>query len=311
MERKLNSVQLQNPKKKHVFSREFHINKYYYLMLIPGIIFFIIFKYTPMFGLIIAFKDYSFADGILGSPWAGLKWLNMLFSNEEFIKVIYNTISISLLKIVFGFPAPIILAILLNELRNIYFKRTIQTIIYVPYFISWVIIAGIMFTMLSPTVGIIGAFGFKSSPILDPNNFKMLAVISEIWKDSGWGTVVYLAAISGISSEVYEAAVVDGANRFQQMIHITLPSLMSTISVLLILKTGTILSAGFDQIFVLYSPPVYDVADIIDTFVYRNGLAMGRFSFATAAGLFQSFVGLIMVLLSNYFAKKVGEQGIW
>lgn len=298
-------------KRSFSFRKRFHTNKYYYFMLIPGIIYFLVFKYAPMLGLVIAFKDYTFTDGMFGSQWVGLRWFSQLFSNQEFLKVIYNTLSLSLLKILFGFPAPIILAILLNELRNLHFKRTVQTIIYMPYFISWVIIAGIMFTLLSPSVGILSVFGIKSSPLLSPNNFKILAVFSEIWKESGWGTVVYLAAITGINPELYEAAIVDGANRFQQIFHITLPSILSTIAVLLILKTGYLLSAGFDQIFVLYSPPVYDVADIIDTFVYRNGLAMGRFSYATAAGLFQSVVGLMMVCVSNYCSKRVGENGIW
>jgi putative aldouronate transport system permease protein len=288
--------------------------KYYYLMFLPGLLVLLIFAYAPMFGLIIAFKDYSFAEGIFKSPWASpdiFKWFKIAFTGDSFSTILKNTLLISFLKIIFNFPAPILLALLINEVRNKYFKKTVQTIIYLPHFISWVVISGIVMALLSSSNGILSAFGFKSSILMSPKYFRGLLVVSEMWKEAGWGTVVYLAAIAGISVEMYEAAVIDGCNRLQQIFYITLPSIVSTIAILLILRTGQIMSAGFDQIFVLYSPITYSVADIIDTYVYRTGLAVGRFSLATAVGLFKSLVGLILVLTTNKIVKGMGESGLW
>lgn len=249
-------------------------------------------------------------DGIWGSPWVGLKWFENLFTASDFMNVLGNTLIISLYKLVFCFPAPLLLALLFNELRNQTFKRTVQTIVYLPHFISWVVISGLLVTLLSPSSGLISMFGMETSPLIDPGTFRGLLVVSEIWKETGWETVIYLAAITSIGAEMYEAAKIDGAGRLQQILYITLPALKGTIAVLLILRTGKILSAGFDQVYNLYSPIVYDVADIIDTYVYRIGLSMGRFSLAAAAGLFQSVVGFILVLITNRVTKSLGEEGL-
>jgi len=279
--------------------------------MIPGLTILLLFRYAPMGGIIIAFKDFKIAEGIFGSSWAGMKWFEMLFSNAEFGRVLFNTILISVSKLIFGFPVPIILAVMINEVSNTKLKKSIQTVIYLPHFISWVVIGGILYTILSPTVGVLSLFKIKKNPLLEPSNFRILVVLSEIWKTSGWGTIVYLAAISGISPDLYESAIIDGANRFQKIRHITIPSIASTIAVMLILRTGSLMSAGFDQMYVLQSPATMDVGDVLDTFVYRYGLAQGRFSYATAAGLFQSVVGLILVLLSNFITNKMGQDGIW
>ncbi|MBJ9992308.1 sugar ABC transporter permease [Paenibacillus sp. S28] len=286
-------------------------HKYYYVLLFPGILYFLVFNYIPMGGVLIAFQDYKLAKGITGSAWAGLKWFDMLFSSPDFWTALRNTLLISFYKLVFNFPAPIILALMINEVANTKFKRTIQTIIYFPHFVSWVVLGGILFTVLSPSTGILSALGVTTSPLMDPRSFRSLLVISEIWKNIGWGTIIYLAAISGINPDLYDAAKVDGASRYRLIRHITVPSISGTIVILLILRTGHILSAGFDQVFVLYHPLVYEVADILDTYVYRVGLTSGRFSLATAAGLFQSVVGLVLLLFTNAAAKKIGGRGIW
>jgi putative aldouronate transport system permease protein len=291
--------------------KAFHKYKYYYALLLPGILYFIIFKYVPMGGVLIAFQDYKLTKGILGSPWAGLKWFNILFASPDFWTALKNTLLISFYKLVFSFPAPIALAIMLNEIVSSKFKRTIQTIIYFPHFISWVVLGGIMFSILSVTTGVLPLLGIKTSPLMDPESFRSVLVLSDIWKGVGWGTIIYLAAITGINPELYEAAKIDGANRYHLIRFITLPSIASTIVILLILRTGHILSAGFDQVFILYNPLVYNVADILDTYVYRVGLTSGRFPLATAAGLFQSVVGLVLLLITNSLAKRLGERGIF
>lgn len=297
-------------RKKHLLKRMAKY-KYYYLLLLPGIVYFVVFKYLPMGGIIIAFKDYKLSQGVWGSDWAGFKWFDMLFRDAGFWTAFRNTVIISFYKLIFGFPAPIVLAILLNEVTKTWFKRTIQTIIYFPHFLSWVILGGILFTLLSPSTGILSWFGIQTSPLADPGSFRPLLVWSGIWKEAGWNTIIYLAAIAGIHPHLYEAARIDGANRWQLIRHITLPSIAPTIVVLLILRTGYILQAGFDQVYILYNPIVYEVADILDTYVYRTGLTMGRFSFATAAGLFQSLAGLLLLVFANWSARKIGGGGLW
>jgi len=297
-------------KQKYLLSR-ISKHKYYYILALPALIYFIIFRYMPMAGIIIVFKDYKMNLGMFASEWVGLKWFQMLFESPDFLLIVRNTLLISIYKIVFEFPAPILLALMLNEVRSIFFKRTVQTIVYLPHFISWIVLSGIILNVLSPSTGILPVLGIKSSPLIEPDNFRALLVISQIWKESGWGTIVYLAAISGIDQSMYEASVLDGAKRWQQIRYITLPCIMSTVAVLLILRTGQILSAGFEQVFVLYNPAVYSVGDIIDTYVYRVGITLGRYSFATAVGVFKSFVGLVLVLLTNFIVKKMGEPGLW
>ncbi|MFE5322072.1 ABC transporter permease [Paenibacillus sp. NPDC056579] len=290
---------------------ELRKHKYYFVLLLPGLLYFLLFHYWPMAGVAIAFKDFRLLDGITGSPWAGLKWFRILFDSPDFWTALRNTVLISFYKLLFNFPAPIVLALLLNEVYQATFKRVVQTIVYFPHFLSWVILGGILVSLFSNNTGVTGILGWTTSPLMDPEKFRGMLVLTEMWKEVGWGTIIYLAAITGINPELYEAAKIDGANRLQLVRHITIPSIANTIVIMLILRTGQILHVGFDQIFVLYNPLVFDVADVLDTYVYRVGITMGRYSFATAAGLFQSVVGLILLLMTNAAARKMGERGIW
>ncbi|MFD0712101.1 ABC transporter permease [Paenibacillus sp. GCM10027626] len=289
--------------------------KMLYLMLLPAIVFLIIFNYIPMYGATIAFKEFWITKGILGSPWVGFDHFTKLFQTDKFWQVFRNTIEINFLRLVFGFPAPIILAILLNEVRQKFFKRSIQTIIYLPHFISWVTIAGIMFSLLSSeglVNQIIVAFGGDPVNFLTSNSmFRPLLVLSGIWKEVGWGTIIYLAALSGINPDLYEAATVDGANRFKQVLYITLPGMLPIISILLILNFGSMMNGGFDQVFNLYNTMVYESGDVIDTYVYRIGLTQGKYSVATAIGLFLNVINFALLIVVNYASKKMSGQGIY
>lgn len=300
------------PKKKNVLIKYWDL----YLLMVPGILFFIIYKYVPMWGIIIAFQDYSVFAGIRGSEWVGLKHFERMFQAEEFYRIFSNTLLISLYKLFWGFPAPIIVALMLNELRHMMYKRTIQTIIYLPHFLSWVIVGGIMMNLLSPSTGIINTFiqflGFEPIYfIADDSWFRTVLVTSDLWKSVGWGTILYLAALAGINPQLYEAARVDGANKWQQTWHITLPSLLPTIVILFILQMGNILEVGFEQVFILLNPLVYNVGDVFETYVYRVGVTQGQFSYTTAVGLFKSVIALIMVVMANRIAKKLGQNGLW
>lgn len=292
-------------------------NKAFYLLLIPGLCYFILFQYIPMYGALIAFQNFSPVKGFLGSQWVGMKNFMDFFSHPSFSLVLKNTLIISFYKLIFGFPAPVIFALLLNEVKNTFFKRSIQTITYLPHFLSWIVVAGLMSTILSPSTGVINtvlkSIGIPSIYFMaDPKYFRSVLVASDIWKEIGWGSIIYIAAISNINAEMYEAAVVDGANKWKQMIHITIPSILPTVIIMLILRVGNILNAGFEQIFIMYSPNVYNVSDIIDTFVYRMGLEQVKFSFATAVGLFKSVIGLLLIMGTNKIAKMIdSESGIW
>lgn len=274
-----------------------------YVLALPAFILMIVYRYLPMAGLALAFTDYSAGMQLSNAEFIGFSWFQKLFTNADFVHVIWNTVYLSFLKLIFSFPAPLILALLFNEMGSSKFKRVTQTIIYMPHFISWAIVAGIIFTILSPQTGILGVFGFKESLLLNESAFRPLLVITDIWKEAGWGTIIYLSAITSISPDYYEAAMLDGATRFQRIWYITIPCISSTIIILLILKIGTILDAGFDQVFMLYNSAVDDVADIIDTYVYRIGMSQGNFGLATAAGLFKSIVGLILVVVTNKVVK--------
>lgn len=293
--------------------------KYIYLLILPGIVFFIIFKYIPMFGIAIAFNDYSPTMGIRGfvtAEWIGLQNFRVFFNSLYFTQIIANTLLISLYKIVFGFPAPILFALLLNEVGRSWFKRTMQTVTYLPHFISWVVLAGMMFELLSITSGVVNrqivAFGGEPVDFLtNPDLFRTIVVVSDIWKETGWGAIIYLAALAGVDPQLYEASVIDGANRFKQTLYVTIPSILPTIVILFILRLGSVLEAGFEQIFILYSPQVYRVGDIIDTYVYREAFLGGRFGFATAVGLFKSLIGLALIVAANRLVKKLGHSGIY
>ena len=280
------------------------------------IAYFVIFKYIPMYGVTLAFKDFRLKLGILRSPWAGLKHFRLLFSTPSFFEVLRNTVSISLLRIVFGFPAPILLALLLNELRDGPFKKTVQTVSYLPHFLSWVVLGDIFTRFLSPSTGFVNMIikTMGGEPIFflgNPNTYVPTIIVTDIWQGIGWGSIVYLAAISGISPELYESAMLDGASRWQKMRYITVPSIMPTIMVLFIMRMGGVLNGGFDQIFNTYNDAVMKVADILDTYVYRRGLTSMQYEFSAAAGLFKTGVGFIFVFGTNMLARKLGESSLW
>ena len=293
--------------------------KYLHLLILPGLIYFIIFKYLPMYGVIIAFQNYKAVGGFRGtftSEWVGLLQFKRFFQSVYFTRLTVNTILISLYRIILGFPAPIILALLFNELRLRRFKRVVQTVTYMPHFLSWVVIAGFVITILSPTSGPINAvlekLGFE--PIFFLSNkrlFRGILVLSDMWRNVGWQSIIYLAAISGINPELYEAATVDGALKWQKIRHITLPGIKEIIAILLILRVGRILDENFQQILNLYNPAVYEVADVYETYVYRIGILQAEFSFAAAVGFFKSICALVLIYLSNKAAKKLGTQGLW
>ena len=296
------------PKQKSLWRKRLRQYWPLYILALPAIVLMIVYRYMPMGGLYLAFTDFSAGMKMENADMVGFYQFQKIFSNPEFFQVLWNTIYLSLLKLIFGFPAPIILALLLNEMSSTKVRRVVQTVLYLPHFLSWAILAGILFTLFSAQTGILGFFGIKESIFLNSSAFRPLLVISDIWKSSGWGTIVYLAAISSVSPEYYEAAMIDGATRFQRIQYITLPCISSTIIVLLILRIGGILDAGFDQVFMLYNSAVYDVADILDTYVYRIGMSQGNFALATAAGLFKSVVGLILVLITNRVAKLIDKD---
>lgn len=294
-------------------------DKLYYYLIAPGILYFLIFHYVPIYGIIVAFKDVSPFDGLKGifeSSWVGFKHFKVFIDSYYFWNVLENTIVISFYRILFGFPAPIILALLINEIGSTVFKRVVQTVSYLPHFISMVILAGFVSVLLSVDGGLVNSilqqFGHESQMFLaDPAYFRSIIVGSYIWKEVGWNSILYLAAIAGVDPQLYEAAKMDGANRFRQMWNITLPGILPIIVILLILQIGSVMDAGFEQIFLLYSPPVYAVSDIIDTYVYRKGLEEIQYSFAAAVGLFKSVIALVLIIGANKVAKKLGQEGIW
>lgn len=287
-----------------------------YLLILPGILYFLIFKYIPMWGVLIAFQDYSPYLGFLHSDWVGLEHFERLFANQDFYRIFRNTMVISLLNLVFFFPLPIVLSLLMNEIRREWFKKTIQSIVYLPHFLSWVIIVGISFLMLSKTEGVINHLleyiGLNRIDFLtEPDYFWALLTLQSIWKEVGWGTVIFLAAIAGVDTQLYEAARMDGAGRLRQMWHVTLPAIRNVIIILLILRIGHIMDVGFEQIYLMMNGAVSEVAEVFDTYVYRVGVLQGEFSYSTAVGLFKSIIGLVLVIGANKLAKKFGEEGVY
>lgn len=294
------------------FLKTLNREKYLYLLLLPGFIVLLLFAYKPMIGILMAFQNYNIYDGIFGSEWVGFEHFKTFFSGRDFGPVMINTLKISILQLLIGFPMPVILAILFNEVRTGVFKKISQTVSYLPHFLSWVTIAGMMTTLLSPSTGLVNsvitALGFEPIYILaEKSMFVPILIISSIWKEVGWSSVVYLASLASLDQDVAEAATIDGCTRFQKIIYINFPYLMSTVAIMLILKTGGILNAGFDQIFNLQSPATYDVANVLDTYVYELGIQGFQYSLSTAIGLFKSVVGIIMVLLTNAIAKKLSD----
>lgn len=287
------------------------------LMFLPIVIYFFVFKYIPMGGIMMAFKDFKVRLGLFDSPWVGLENFRILFATNTFGRAVQNTIQISFMRILFGFPVPIILALLLNEVRSKGYKKAVQTVTYLPHFLSWVVLAGLFQQLLSPNNGAVNSilntlFGMEPIYFLGDNKyFQGTMIVTAIWKGAGWSSIIYLAAISGIDPSLYEAAKCDGAGRFKSMRYITLPCIATTIVVMLIMEVGSILSAGFDQIFNMYNAAVYETGDIIDTYVYRFGIGQMKYSMGTAVELFKNGIGFLMVIGTNWISKRISGNGIW
>jgi putative aldouronate transport system permease protein len=313
-----NSIDLQSLKKRKRSSNIKRIkrDKWLYLLMVPGLLYYITFKFAPMYGVIIAFQDYSPFVGMLHSPFVGLKHFKELFSNPDFLKLFKNTLTLSFLSIAFAFPAPIIIALMLNEIRKEMYKKFVQTLVYIPHFVSMVIVASITYVLFNTEGGpinntLLSLTGSKINFLGDPNWFRPLIIIQTVWKECGWGTIIFLAALSGVDVQLYEAAVVDGAGRLRQLWHITLPAIRSTIVVMLILRMGTVLSNGFEQILLMQNSLNRDVSDVFDVYVYTLGVTKGSFSYSTAVGLFKSVISLILILSTDKIAKKCGEDGLF
>ncbi len=296
----------------------YHFHKYwqYYLMMLIPVVYYIIFRYIPMFGNIIAFRRYRAGSSIFGDEWSGLRYFNQFIADQNFWRAFRNTLLLNFKYLLISFPLTLIFALLLNEIKNVAFKRIVQTISYLPHFISMVIVAGMVRELLStngPINNLIVSLGGEPITFIAlPEWFTTIFVTSGIWQGIGWGTILYLAAMSGINPELYEAAALDGANRFQQCLHVTIPAILPTISTLLILNVGSLCgSAAFEKVFLLYNPTTYDTADIIGTYVYRMGLQSGNYSYATAVGLFQGIINLVLLTFANKASTKLSGSGLW
>lgn len=287
----------------------------YSLLLLP-VIYYIIFKYGPMIGNIIAFRKYVPGGPWLGTQWVGLKYFKMFITDPQFWEKFRNTIVIGVSSLVFGFPIPIILALLLNEIKNVFFKRTVQTISYLPHFLSIVVVASMVIDFTSPSVGVLNQFvkhvWGTTIPFMQISSyFVPTYVLSGIWQETGWGAILYLAALTNINTELYEAAQIDGASRWKQTLHVTIPGIMPTIAILFILNLGNVLNVGFEKVLLLYNPAVYDTADVISTYLYRIAFTSNSFSYATAIGLFESVIGLLLIIGANKLTKKLAETSLW
>ncbi|MDB5085938.1 MAG: binding-protein-dependent transport system inner rane component [Bacilli bacterium] len=292
------------------------IHRYFYLLVLPGLLYFILFKLVPMWGLLIAFQNYSPFQGIWGSTWIGLKNFHDLFTYAHFYNLLRNTLIINLLNILLYFPVPILLAIMLNEVRHEAFKRVTQSIVYLPHFLSWVVVAGLTYFLLSTDVGVLNkilhSFGLQQVSFLSNSKlFWLMITLQSMWKDAGWGTIIFLAAIAGVNPSLYESAVVDGASRFRQIWHITLPAIRHVIVILLILRVGSIMDVGFEQILLMLNPLVMNVGEVFDVYAYTQGILNGQISVGVAVGLFKSVIGVLMVLGANWLSKKAGNEGIF
>lgn len=301
--------------KRGSWSRDFRKNWSLYLMVLPVLAFYAIFCYKPMYGLVMSFQEFNPRLGFTGSPWVGFENFQMFFESSDFGRLLRNTLVISLSTLIVSFPFPIILAIFLNEIRSTGFKRVIQTVSYLPHFISLVVICGMIKTFVASD-GIIGTVasvftGQKVNLLLQPNAFTPIYVISKIWQTIGWDSIIYLSALTAIDMEMYEAADIDGAGRFKKMWHITLPSLKGTMIVLLIMSVGKVMSLGYEKIMLLYSPAIYETADVISTYVYRTGFGSQNWSYSAAIGLFNSVCNLILVISANTVARKLNGSGLW
>lgn len=302
--------------KRKAFWKSLRRDRQLVFMLIPVVIFFAVFSYYPLYGILIAFKDYSISRGILGSPWAGLRYFRQFFSSPYFGRLLRNTVLISVYILLWGFPIPILFALLLNEFKDGKFKRVIQTVSYLPHFISLVVICGILIDIFSPQGGVVNSLlysltGKRINFFGEPEWFRTMYVGSGVWQEFGWNSIIYLAAITGINPDLYEAARIDGAGRLRQIWHVTLPGIKPTILTLLILNLGNIMSVGYEKIILLYSPTTYETADVISTYVYRTGLLSQQYSYAGAVGLFNSAINIAILVLCNFAGKKLFGVGIW
>ncbi|QNK55083.1 sugar ABC transporter permease [Paenibacillus sp. PAMC21692] len=298
------------------FLTRFNRSKYLLILFLPALVYYIMFKYVPMFGILISFKDYNAFKGVWESDWVGIKYYKMFFESPDFLKLLRNTILLGVYKIIFGFPAPIILALLLNEVRIQVVKRVAQSISYLPHFISNVVVVSMMFLFLSPSNGIVNQlvewFGYESINFMqDDNYFRSLYVLSGIWQHIGWETIIYLAALSAIDPQLYEAARVDGANRWHQLRHITVPGISSAIIILFILNIGQVLDIGFEKVLLMLNPSIYNTADVLSTYVYRTGIQAMNYSYGTAIDLFTSVVNLAFILSANWISRKVSNTSLW
>lgn len=308
-------VKVADSKKKGLFQNLAHY-KEYYIMLIPGFLFFLVFCYGPMYGLVIAFQDYYPLKGIDGSAFVGLKHFQSLFSNPFFLSVLKNTLVISVYKLLICFPAPIFLCIVLNEIKGVKFKKIAQSVSYLPHFISWVVVSGIIIEFLSPSRGPINILlqNLGIEPIFfvaEAKYFRGVLVLSDMWKSIGWGSIVYLAAVTAIDPSLYEAAEMDGAGRIKRILHITLPALAPIVTVMLIMESGKILNDSFEQVFNFLTPTTYGVGDVISTFVYRMGIQNMQYSFTTAVDLFKNIISFGLVMLTNYVARRTNDYALW
>ncbi|MEN6315883.1 MAG: ABC transporter permease subunit [Clostridiaceae bacterium] len=298
------------------FSRTVYKSRYLYILFIPVLIYYLIFHYWPIYGLIIAFKKFNPYQGMFGSPWVGFQNFSRFFDSVYFGRLIKNTVGINLYNLAVGFPAPIILALMLNEVRKNSVKRAIQTIVYLPHFLSVVVVAGMIIQFLSPSSGVVNtaikALGLQPVHFLaEPALFKTIYVWSGIWQGAGWGSIVYLAALAGIDVQLYEAATVDGATSMQKLWHVTLPGIVPTIVIMFILRIGSMFTIGFEKIILLYNPVTYVTADVISTYVYRNGILSSDISFSTAVDLFNSIINFILLIVFNKISKRVTETSLW
>ncbi|WP_373291173.1 ABC transporter permease [Paenibacillus marchantiophytorum] len=305
-------------KKSHSFlGKRILKHKQLYLMLFPCIAFFVIFSYIPMGGLMLAFKDYQFNKGIIGSPWVGFSYFKAFFNDYQSAQLIKNTLAISSIKLFIGLPFPILLSLMFNEVRNRRFRGITQSISYLPHFLSWVIVVGLMQRMLAPDSGLLNEairyFGGDGSTffMMESNYFYPLMFGSHVWKSIGWDSIIYLAAMAGINMELYEASRIDGANKWHEIWHVTLPGIRMTISILFILSLGSVLNAGFDQIYLMRTPGNMQLADILDTYIIRVGLKDGQYGYATAVGLMQGLIGLFLVIGANKASKKLTDESVW
>lgn len=292
-------------------------DRWLYLLMLPGVIWYMIYRYLPMFGLYIAFNEYSIVKGVFGGEYVGLKYFKFIFfEHRNFWQLVINTLLINVYKLIFYFPVPIIFALMLNEIRSIGYKRALQTLIYLPHFVSWVVFGSIIITFLNPTEGIVNliiqALGGKSIFFMsNPKYFRSIVVMADIWKEAGYGTIIYLAAITGVDPCLYEAGRIDGASKWQTALYITLPCISETIVVMLLLDIGRMMNVGFEQIYVLANPTVYATGDVISTYIYRLGLGQGRFSLTTAIGLFQSVIGFLLLTTCNAISRRFFDKGLW